>query len=66
MKYVQVPTVVTAGFVRQLVSSGVEPKQLKRKDIQKCLIALKIGSPEILTLRKKDDLWMQLLLASAI
>lgn len=66
MQYVQIPTIVSADFARQIVKSGLEPEKIRKKDIVKCLKALNVSSPEILSLKRKDDLWIQLVLASAI
>ena len=67
MQYAQIPAIVSADLARMIATCGLQAEQVRKKDIIKCLKALKVSeSSEILSLRRKDDLWMQLLLASAL
>ncbi|MDZ8054104.1 MAG: hypothetical protein RMX68_019595 [Aulosira sp. ZfuVER01] len=59
----QIPTFISANFAR-FVASELEPSSLSKKDITNCLKALGITNPEILTLKWKKELWVQLQIAA--
>lgn len=63
MKFAQIPVIISADFAR-FVATSLSPELVRKSDLVKCLKALGVKSPEILNL-KKDDLWIQLQLASA-
>lgn len=63
MKFAQIPTIVSADFAR-FVAASLSPELVRKNDLIKCLKALGVKTPEILNLRAKDDLWIQLQLAS--
>lgn len=60
----QIPTFISPDFAR-FVASELEPNSLSKKDITNCLKALGITDPEILTLKWKKELWIQLKIAVA-
>jgi signal recognition particle subunit SEC65 len=57
------PIVVSPSFAR-FVASELQPQSLTKKDIVKCLKALGIKNPEILSLKWKQELWIQLQFAA--
>lgn len=59
----QIPTFISPNFAR-FVASELEPNSLSKKDITNCLKALGITDPEILALKWKKELWVQLQLAA--
>ncbi|AFY75741.1 MAG: hypothetical protein IGR93_10350 [Hydrococcus sp. C42_A2020_068] len=58
-----IPIVVSPSFAR-FVASELQPQSLTKKDIVKCLKALGIKNPEILSLKWKQELWIQLQFAA--
>lgn len=62
MKFAQIPAIVSPAFAR-FVAANLSSEIVRKKDILKCLKALGVQSPEILNLKAKDDLWIQLQLA---
>ncbi|MGL6341528.1 MAG: hypothetical protein ACRC80_20575 [Waterburya sp.] len=52
-------SIVSPGLAR-FVASELSLQSLTKKDMIKCLKALGVKSPEILTLKWKRELWIQL------
>ncbi|BAY07883.1 hypothetical protein [Calothrix sp. NIES-2098] len=59
----QIPTFISPNFAR-FVASELEPNSLSKKDITNCLKALGIKDPQILTMKWKQELWVQLQIAA--
>lgn len=63
MSFVLIPIVVSPEFAR-FVASELRSHSLSKKDIVKCLKALGIENREILNLKCKEELWIQLQIAA--
>lgn len=61
----EIPTVVSPSFAR-FVASELEPNSLRKKDIIKCLKALGMKNPEVLSLKWKEELWKLLQTAAKL
>ena len=64
MPFVLIPLVVSIDFAR-FVARELRSQSLEKKDIVKCLKALGIKNREILNLKCKEELWIQLQTAAA-
>ena len=62
--YVSNLSIVSPEFARFVVSE-LPLQSLTKKDIVKCLKALGVKNPEILSLKWKKELWIQLQFAAA-
>ena len=61
--YVSNLSIVSPSFAR-FVASELTLQSLTKKDIVKCLKALGVKNPEILSLKWKKELWIQLRFAA--
>lgn len=65
MSFVLIPLVVSPDFAH-FVATELRPQSLEKKDIVKCLKALGIKNREILNLKRKGELWIQLQIAAVL